>query len=285
MAFYVSAQALLADVRLRLDGLGDKSAALIVEGFDDKRIFYHRMADSAEVVPSGGKRLLRASLKAMIRDDNGRMLFLTDCDYDVFKGNLHGGPDVVITSTCDVESDLIDLGILEKVVVEVVPAVVQAKDAAAKVAADVCKCARAMALPLGRVRIASQPLGVDLEFANLDFAKYWDKVTYTPMIDKLHASMLTRLRKAGIDMTKERWEELIAGTPDDLMVCNGKDLIEAAQMILRTRYRMSHKITTEMMTSMIRLSLDQQHFEAWPVVRRIRVWEKRHGCALLAPTA
>jgi hypothetical protein len=285
MAFYVSAHALLSDVRLRLDGLGDKSTALIVEGFDDKRLFYHRMSATAEVVPSGGKRLLRAGLGAMISADKGRMLFLTDCDYDVLGGTLCGGPDVVITSSCDVESDLIGLGVLTKIVVEVVPGVVETKERAVKVAGDVCACAQSLARPLGRIRIAAQPFGVDLDLSNLDFAKYWDKASRSPMVDKLHTSIFTRLRNAGVGISKSGWEDLIAETPDESIVCNGKDLIQAAQMILRTHYKMSHKVSADMMTSMIRLSLDERHFEAWPVVQRIRAWEKKSGRILLVPAA
>ncbi len=170
MAFYVSAEALLADVRLRLEGLGDHATALVVEGYDDKRIFYHRIASRAEVVPAGGKRLLRAGLAAISEKDRGKILFLTDCDYDVLGGTLRGGPDLVITNSCDVEADLIGLGILEKIVVEVVPGVVQNRDSATKVANYVRQCAELIAMPIGRIRIAAQPLGVDLELEKLDLA-------------------------------------------------------------------------------------------------------------------
>ena len=142
MPFYVSAQALLADVRLRLDALGEESSVLVVEGHDDKRLFYTRMSASADVIPSGGKRLLRSALGVLLETDKGRVLFFTDCDYDVPAGILRGGPDVIITATCDVESDLIHLGILDKVAVEVVPQAIASKDSAAKIGATVPRICR-----------------------------------------------------------------------------------------------------------------------------------------------
>src|SRR5580658_6101375 len=117
MSFYPDAQALLSDVRLRLEALGEKSSALIVEGNDDQRLFHSWVAATAQVVPTGGKTLLRSALLSIREDDRGRVLFLTDCDYDVAAGTLRGGPDIVITSTCDVESDLIELGILERLAI------------------------------------------------------------------------------------------------------------------------------------------------------------------------
>jgi hypothetical protein len=285
MAEYVSAQALLADVRLRLDGHGRGAAALVVEGFDDKRLFYHRVVTTAEVVPAGGKRLLRAGLNAMLDDDKGRILFLTDCDYDVLNGTLHGGPDIIITGSCDVEADLISLGILEKVVVEVIPGTVETRGAAMRVAADVRGRAELIALPLGRIRIAAQPLGVDLELEDMDLAKYWNKSAGEVLTDKLATSIFARLKRGGVSLSKAEWLSLIDSTPNDVVVCNGKDLIAAAQMIMRVHYKMNNRVSAEMLTSMMRLAVDDSHFQTWSVVQRIHKWEERSGSFLLAAAA
>lgn len=285
MAFYVSADALLADVRLRLEGLGEGATALVVEGYDDKRIFYDRISLTADVVPAGGKRLLRAGLAAISETDKGRILFLTDCDYDVFGGMLQGGPDVVITNSCDVESDLINLGILEEIVVEVIPGVVQSKGSSTRVAEDVRQCAEAISVPMGRVRMAAQPLGVDLDLENLDLGKYWDSGSRQCNIEKLNWTVCNKLRRAGVRLSKGEWEQRLADTPTDAIVCNGKDLFAAAQMIMRTQYKMSNKYSFEIIVSMARLSLDEERFERWSVVRRIRQWEKRNSAQLLSAAA
>src|ERR1035441_1034356 len=145
MSFYVTAQALLSDVRLRLDALGEKSSVLMVEGNDDKRLFYARINAGSDVIPAPGKKLLRSALELILDADKGRILFFTDCDYDVGTGDLRGGPNVVITASCDVESDLIGLGILEKVAREVVPQAIASNDSAARIGADVRKYAEKVA--------------------------------------------------------------------------------------------------------------------------------------------
>lgn len=282
MAEYVNAQALLADVRLRLDGLGQASAALVVEGPDDKRIFYHRLAAVADVVPSGGKRLLRAGLAAMQRGDEGRILFLTDCDYDVLKDSLHGGPNIVITKACDVEADLIELGVLEKVVVEVVADAILTKKSAAMVASNVRSRAEEIAAVIGRIRIVAQPLGVDLDFDNWDLAKFWDASTSRPLVPKIYQTVLARLKRAGVSITPAEWKALMDGAPNESWVCNGKDLVAAVQMVLRKHYKMDHRISKDTIVGMMRLSVDDAQFESWSVVARIHQWEKRSGRVLLA---
>lgn len=285
MAEYPSAEALLADVRLRLDALGSKSAALVVEGHDDRRIFYHRVCVEAEIVPSGGKTLLRSALQALLPADKGRILFLTDCDYDVLNGSLHGGPDVVITEGCDVEADLVSLNLLEKVVVEYVPRVVHTKGAASKVATEVRCDAEAMARALGRVRVAAQPLGVDLNFEDFNHVKYWDESCKQPMFEKIQQEFLNRLNRGGVHLSREDWLTRIEATPDGFFICNGKDLISAARMILCLRHKMDHKVTNDILTRAMRMSIEESHLEAWTVVQRIRKWENRHSRLLLKAIA
>jgi hypothetical protein len=281
VADYVSADALLADVRLRLDGLGDDAAVLVVEGADDKRVFYRHMAPLADVMPCGGKRLLRASLAAMLATDEGRILFVTDCDYDVLNGTLHGGPNMVITKACDVEADLIDLGVLEKLIPEVVPNAMGSKTSASKIATNARGYAEKVAEIMGRIRIVAQPIGVDLDFDNWDLLKFWDAKSGEPLAKKMHQAVLARLKRASVSISEADWMARIGDVSDDCAVCNGKDLIAAVQMVLHTRYKMNHKFSKEIIAGMMRLALDDAQFANWSVVTRIRAWEKRHGRALL----
>jgi hypothetical protein len=284
MAFYVNAQSLLSDARLRLDALGEASSILIVEGNDDKRLFYTRMSATSDVMPTDGKKLLRLALESIRESDKGHILFVTDCDYDVPAGDLHGGPDVIITTSCDVESDLIALGILDKVAVEVVPHAIASKGSAEKIGTDVREHAERMTLPLGRIRMAAQPLGVDLSLEDIDFSKYWDKKTKVVLEDKLIRITLDHLAKE-LNITREEWEERLLATPNTSTVCHGKDLVKAAQMFFRYLYKMDNKITPDILAMMMRLAVDQTLFESWSVVKRIRAWENRCGRKVLENAA
>jgi hypothetical protein len=275
LPFYVNAQALLADIRLRLEGLGTASSALVVEGPDDKRLFYGRIASSAEVVVAGGKRLVRAALGAMLAVDHGRILFLTDCDYDVRTGELRGGPDVIITKGCDVEADLISLGLLEKLAVELAPRAVETKVGASRIGSDVREHAQQMCLALGRIRMASQPLGIDLGLDQLDLAKYWDKSSDRILIDKLTETTWGRIKVSGISFAD--WRARINDMPADDAVCCGKDLIRSSKLFFRALYGMDTRVTYDAIAMMLRLALDDERFEGWTVVERIRKWEAFNG--------
>ncbi len=280
MPFYVSAEALLADIRLRLEGSGVKSTALVVEGPDDKRLFYHRVSPTAHVVVAGGKTLLRSGLLSMLETDHGRILFLTDCDYDVRNGQLTGGPNVVITAGCDIEADLISLGVLDRLAVEIAPRAVETRGGAAKIGKDVREHAEKLCRALGRIRMASQPLGVDLCLDEWDFGKFWDRKTDAVLSDKLEQTAWSRLKSTGI--SRDQWHSLISDMPNDGSMCNGKDLVRASQLFFRAFYRMSNKITAEIMAMMLRLALDDQQFDSWSVVHRIRKWEGFYGRDLLS---
>jgi hypothetical protein len=219
----------------------------------------------------------------MRAEDKGRILFLTDCDYDVAAGTLQGGPDVVITATCDVESDLIGLGILERLAIEVVPRrAIESKDGAARIGIDVRNHAERAALPLGRIRLAAQPLGVDLGLDDIDFSKYWDKQTDILLGEKLDTVIWNLLsKKANID--RSEWDERLLMISNDPKICHGKDLINAAQMFFRILYKMDNKVTSEMLAMMMRLTVDQILLEKWLVVQRIRKWESRYGRSVLVP--
>jgi hypothetical protein len=275
LPFYVNSQALLADIRLRLEGLGTESAALVVEGPDDKRLFYERTASSAEVVVAGGKRLVRAALAAMLEGDHGRILFLTDCDYDVRTGELNGGPDIIITKGCDVEADLISLGLLEKIAVELAPHAVETKVGASRIGTEVREHAMRMCLTLGRIRMASQPLGIDLELDKLDLGKYWDKPSDRILVDKLTSSTWGRVKASGVSFTN--WQKRINDMPADDAMCCGKDLIRSSRLFFRALYGMDNKVTADSIAMMLRLALDDERFEGWTVVERIRKWEAIHG--------
>jgi hypothetical protein len=281
---YVNAQAFLSDARLRLDALGAESTVLIVEGNDDKRLFLPRVSANSDILPAGGKRLLRAALESIRDADKGHMIFFTDCDYDVPAGVLHGGPDIVITTSCDVESDLINLGILDRVAVEVVPQAIISKESAANVGTSVRTYAELLALPMGRIRMAAQPLGLDLAFDEVDFSKYWDKKTKAALVDKLYSVTWEHIRKM-FDITYDDWSARLDECPNNPIVCNGKDLAKGAQLFFRYMYKMDNKITAEMLLMMIRLAVDGGTFESWPVVKRIRSWEAAYGRVLLLAAA
>ncbi len=277
MPNYVSADALLADARLRLDALGADVGILVVEGPDDKRLFYGRALNPAQVLPTGGRGLLLASYEAASTADLNRILFITDCDYAVRAGELTGGHGLVITSGTDVESDLLALGLLPKIVTEIVPSALPA-NRVEYIANDALKLATALALPVGRVRMAARPLGVDLEFDQLDFSKYWRRGRSNLNVDKLMQVTGARLRASGCNADLG---ELVRKMPSDNGMCHGKDLLSALRTVLIQEHRVDNKVTADLLGVMLRLVLDDVRFEQWKVVERIRAWEAKTSANIL----
>jgi hypothetical protein len=274
---YRSANVLLADALLRLEALGGERGILVVEGHDDRRIFYARALHPTQVLVSGGRTLLLSAYSEASAGLRDRLLFLTDCDYAVRAGKLSGGPGLVITSGADVEADLLALGVLEPVVTEILPSALH-RDRVHVVCQELLGAARALALPLGRVRMATQPLGVDLNLDDLDFSKYCDRKSVSLSVSKLHSVVATKLARAGVDVNLA---DLVAATPSDEGMCNGKDLVRAVRFILHRVHRIPLEITDSILRHMVRLALDAKRFEEWSAVQRIRSWEERTGSLIL----
>lgn len=280
MSNYPSAGALIADAHFRLDGLdasGARLGILVVEGPDDKRLFYHRVLNPAQILPAGGQRLLLAAYAAASPSDHDRILFITDCDYSVRLGELSGGHGLVITSGTDVESDLLTLGLLRKIVTEIAPSALSVNQVE-KVAAEALSLAVSLALPLGRIRMASRPLGVDLGFEDIDFSKYWRRGERTLDEEKLIRVCANKLRA---EACSADLKHLVSQTPDDAGMCHGKDLLSALRTILLHEYRVDAKVTVDILRMMLHIALDDASFNSWTVTSRMRTWAAKTGSTIL----
>jgi hypothetical protein len=277
MPEYPSAEALLEDVDLRLKGLPPNSGALVVEGFDDKRLFNPLVVSGGQVVVSGGRRLLLAA-HAIAGNDLDRVLFLTDCDFEVGMGRLRPAPSLVITKHADVEADLLDL-LTERLAVEYVPdALIDDREAIA-VADDLISSATAYASILGQARQLALKYGVEVNF---DDIKYKDvRIKGTKSIDGRRLLLKIGQAKAReCGLTVADFISEAESFPSGYMYSNGKDLVRAIQYVLREDYKITIEVDA-LMTSMRMCARDV--LDRWSVARRIRSWEATRGRVILAP--
>ncbi|MBQ1017992.1 hypothetical protein KBX71_08950 [Micromonospora sp. D93] len=272
-----SAAALLSDAHLRLDGLGQEYGILVVEGPDDKRLFYGRVRDPRQIVIASGRTLLLAAYSQAASIDRRRIIFFTDCDYEVRQGNLRGGEGLVITAGTNVESDLLELNALALIITEIAPSAI-ADEQVQRIADKVLEKAKSVSLPIGRMRMAAQPLGVDLSFDDLELSKYWDKRGHSFKEAKLLDVLEVKIKQAGHGVD---WKGLVEATPTDEGMCNGKDTLRAARFLLHHYYKVPNHITDNLVQMMVRMSLDDSAFRQWSVVKRIQAWEGRTGRLVL----
>ncbi|MEU2655869.1 hypothetical protein ABZ615_11115 [Streptomyces sp. NPDC007325] len=268
MPHYVNAEALLLDAELRADGLGHSKGILVVEGPDDKRVFARHVRDPAQVLPAGGRKLLLSAHQKASDQQRSKMIFVTDCDYEVRRGNLKGAPDLVITTLTDMESDLFSLGLSEVIVLQLVPQALESLEACRRIAKRIKSDAEAISLPLGRLRMASQPLGVPLSLGEIRLNRYWDPKSRVMDLAKLVRSMHTKISDFA---TLAEWEEIVHRMPQDSGMCHGKDLVRAFSFLLKSNYGVD--VTPEELTRLIRSTLDAERMDNWDVIRRIRVWQ------------
>ncbi|MEU1863253.1 hypothetical protein [Streptomyces gardneri] len=270
MPEYTSAYDLLLDAELRADGLGSSKGVLIVEGPDDKRVFARHVADPAQILPAGGRRLLMSAHEKASEIQRTKMIFVTDCDYEVRFKTLHGASDLVITTYTDMESDLISLGLIEAVLIEFVPSALSSNSACRSIAATVSEKARNIALPMGRMRMAAKPLGIPINLDDVKISRYWDarkgEMNSARLVDAMH----TKVSEA---VTFEQWRDRVDATPTDFGMCHGKDLVRAVAFLLKTEHR-SDGITVDSLARVMRSSISPAHLKSWDVVRRIESWQQ-----------
>lgn len=273
MPEYLSAQALLEDARLRLDALGSTEAAMVVEGWDDKRIFQRYARRPQQIVVAGGKRLLLAARDAADDDDAKRILFIADCDFDVPLGRLSPGNGLIVTTHADAESDLISLGVLEHVVVEFVAAAVH-EDRAETLSEIVQRRAVAISSCLGQIRLAALGLGEALELERLDLRKFrlenTDQVDFGKLIRAAYGTM------GSTSIPLPVFADRVYESVPSYSACNGHDLLRAIADVLRRDFK-ARDVTADRVATCIRLSFGPELFRQWAVAERVRLWEDRVG--------
>jgi hypothetical protein len=89
------------------------------------------------------------------------------------------------------------------------------------------------------------------------------------------------LRDAGLWIELDDWRQSIEGTPDDVGMCHGKDLVRAVYYFLQANYSLPSDVKAETISRLLRTSLWRQDLARWGVGRRLRNWEEHTGRVLL----
>jgi len=219
---------------------------------------------------------------ALEGDDDERMIFVTDCDYEVAAGTLHGSRNLVITEHADVESDLLLMGALKSAIAELIPDALDTDEALREATVHVLQRSIAVAEPIGRVRKVGRLTGVVFDFDDLRFQRL--RSTGSRMPDMERAAEVIVQRTHGCGMSREDLMaamDEVGGGPE---VCNGHDLVAAVKTVLHQDYNVP-MAATEALPRLIRMALDERMFEQWSVVRRIRRWERETGRNVLLPAS
>jgi hypothetical protein len=134
----------------------------------------------------------------------------------------------------------------------------------------------AFARPLGRIRMASKPLGVPLELEKIPHSKYWPRGGSGVDVSKMLRTTLQKLR-AEHSISLADWSGRVDQTPQDDGMCHGKDLVRAFWYSLSKRYNLAVDVEVDTIARLMRANLWPDRLEQLDVVKRIRKWEQSTG--------
>lgn len=268
---------LLSEARRLREGLGDHLGVLVVEGADDKRLFQDCARVPGQVIAAGNKYILDEAYSLLEDADCGAILFVRDCDYDVPAGRIRPSPNLFLTQTPALECDLVMIGALDRVVVEIQSPITGARRDLDASSGTVLARAIPLASAIGRIRYVSECQGLRLHCNDLPrLHKYRAKGTGTVDIVKLAKVIVERSddpKTNDSDLLK-----LIENLPEDLSVCHGHDLIACIDSVLKTDFGFG---ALDRLPEMLRLATNERMLAKWTVVKRIGGWERRNGRRIL----
>jgi hypothetical protein len=264
----------LQDARMRSEGLPPELGVAVVEGDSDRRVMRGLCVTPKQIVVSTNKSLSLDAYQQMNTKDRQRIVFIVDCDGDIPPQTR--GPNLIITRRLDLEADLLDLGVLEDVVAELVRSATE--DTIPEIAKELLKQAVRVAAPVGRMRKAARMSGISMKAIepwNIDFESFDGE-----QIDHDQAFNEVSRRAALTRHQEKRIQGALGSIPSGFAVCNGHDLIAAVEYALSAKYGVSKKMARGL-DAMVRLAFGPTHAASWVVVQRIRRWEQATGRQIL----
>lgn len=279
MPDYRSGDDVLADARLRLSALGQNRGIVVLEGSDDRRLLGPHLASLNQIVVAGGKPKLLNAYRRRSDSDTGRIVFITDCDYDVSAGHLVAGvPDLILTSHADLEADLVTQGLVRRVVAELVPNSLESDDSLSRITDHVVGEAFALARRVGRLRELNQTESLGLNFQDLNLSRFRTKGE-SPIDEPRLIEVLVQ-RSAGASITVPELNERAGEIPIEQASCRGHDLVDAIGCVLRQEYRIPLGRLASI-PSILRSGFDREAFEQSGIGIRLSSWEATHGRSIL----
>jgi len=256
-------------------GNSRRSGILILEGGDDFRSLGRHVVSRSAIIACGEKWKVIDALQRVSPGEEQQFLFLVDCDYDVPCERLQPARNLVLTANVDIESDMLDCGLVSHLLHELVsPALLSDDRALQQLASALLDEAIALAIEIGRFRLVSARDELGFKFDGLRLGR----LQRGTRIDQQLATVLHQRSTLTVDVGE--LIKLVACVPPARNLCHGKDLLAALAVVMRERFN----VPTDDLRSMprlVRAFFDADALARWPVVRYIRRWEIANARRLL----
>jgi hypothetical protein len=281
-----------ADLRLTVNRLRRHTGLavvpmLVVEGPADEAVFGGVCCHGErQIFPAGNRDLVEQLLRHLKREPvkGCECVFLIDCDGKGKTLNLARVGDLVVTETCDMEADLVRLGIAERVARRYLDSDEHAREVLTR------SCSLAMSVSV--IRRAAEVAGISMKKKNRqmrlsdlpeDLLDAWER--QRPSDHAVVEAVGHRLGWAPAQ--GESVKQALGGIRRDFdRTCLGKDALDALFRLLQREGRGDVRgWSREYFHKAVRDAILVGDIERWEVGRRIQDWEHRTGHSLLAPTA
>lgn len=256
---------------------------LIVEGQGDDHVMGPVCAHGSGQVFIAGSRTLVEQLLSRLKLNpvaGCECVFLVDCDGRGKTERLAAETALVVTRNCDIEADMVGLGVARRVAERFLPD----RAAAEQLVTEAC----AAAIPLSIIRRAAHAAGVSMKIGGLRQLRIADLAE-----DNLFSS--TAVAPTAIVpalAARLGWQaaerEAVEGRLDSVsaefsVTCVGKDALDVLYIRLREVGKGDVRgWNRDHFHREVFAALKRDDLEDWEVGRRLAAWQQALGCTILA---
>lgn len=256
---------------------------LVVEGATDEQVFDRLCVYGKSQVFAAGNRDLVEQLFRHVRAnpiDGCRCIYLVDCDGFGKTLDLAGESDLLVTETCDMEADLVELGIARKLTRRFSRSEEQADEFIDR--------AISLAMPVSIVRRAATSVSISLRRKRRQFRlcevsdlqlDAWDENTPSP--EEVLQAFSGELGWSEAD------RGAVAGALTNVSfnfrdACLGKDALDSLFRLLKREGEGEVRGWTQgYFFRALGSELGRDDLAAWEVGRRLEAWQEEHGHQLI----
>lgn len=269
--------------RVRRNTNAAEIPVLVVEGATDESLFKRHCADEqCAIFPAGTRQLVEQLLRHLQNQPvNGcRCMFLVDCDGVGKTANLLREEALVVTQACDLEADLVSLGVAGRVARRFSANEGKAAEALSK-ASDLGMSLSVVRRAAHGASISMKRNGRQLRLRDLSAQALSTIETRAP--SPADALDVVADELAWSEQEKEGVATRLAGIPMEFdRVCLGKDVLDALHILLcRDGVGEVRGWSCDHFHKVVREELQLSDFANWEVGRRLYAWQEKEGCVLV----
>lgn len=267
--------------RMRLDVV----PMLVVEGATDEEFFSGLCSQGAEQIFPAGTRALVEQLFAHLKREpveGCECVFLVDCDGRGKTVNLATERELLVTETCDLEADVVRMGVAARVARRFV----DSDDAATGLVRRACE----LAMVVSVVRRAAHSASVSMKIKGGRQLRFEDlpEIQLSAWEADL-PSEVDVLNVVGSELTWSTEEvmkvlDCIGGVQREFATtCLGKDALDALFRLLRSEGNGDVRgWSREHFHKVVFRAVGPEDLDQWEVGRRLQAWQNATGHVLLA---